>query len=73
MSMRSIRTILRTAHVLLGLALGAVVYLPTAWTEPIRLVLGVVVVPLLVLTGLAMWQQGRLRRAVARAHTEPAR
>ncbi len=49
-------------HLVLGLLVGAVVYLPVSWTEPLRLMLGVAVVPGVVVTGLLMWQQTRLRR-----------
>lgn len=56
------RTLMRTVHITLGLCLGAFVYLPTAWTDPLKAVLGLAIVPLVVVSGVAMWQQARLRR-----------
>lgn len=67
MTPRTARTLLRILHLLLGAALAMMVYAPATWTDPLRLVLGTVVVPIVVLTGLAMWQQARLRRLLARA------
>lgn len=61
-SARSQRTWLRTIHLTFGGCLGATVYLPTAWVDPVRPLLALVVVPALVLSGLAMWQWPRLRR-----------
>lgn len=45
MTPRATRILLRTGHVVLGACLAVVVYAPVAWTEPLRLVLGVAVVP----------------------------
>lgn len=53
---------IRTVHLVAGLCLAVVIYAPASWSEPVRLLLGVVVVPAAALTGLALWQQGRLRR-----------
>lgn len=62
MTPRRTRFLIRTLHLLLGATVGAVVYLPAGWVEPWRPLLGFVVVPILVASGLALWQQARLRR-----------
>jgi hypothetical protein len=67
MTPRSTRALLRTVHLALGLCVGAVIYLPPGWTEQLRLALGLLVVPTVAVTGLAMWQQPRLRRIFRRA------
>lgn len=63
---RALRRLILSAHLVLGAVLGAVVYLPAAWTEPLRLLLGVLVVPGSALTGLVLWQGARLRRLLRR-------
>lgn len=69
MSPRNTRLLLRIVHIALGVCLAFVIYAPTSWTEPLRLLLGGVVVPLVLFSGLAMWQQGRLRRMLTRMRT----
>ena len=66
MAPRETRILLRAVHVAFGACVAVVVYAPAAWAEPFRLVLGILVLPAVVLTGLAMWQQGRIRRLLAR-------
>lgn len=66
MTPRTNRTILRTLHLLLAVPMGAVVYMPPSLGEPIRLFLAFVGLPLLTLSGLSMWLQGRWRRWLGR-------
>ena len=73
MTPRTILLLLRSGHVALGVILGTAVYLPTAWAEPLRPLLAVAVVPVLAVTGLAMWQQARLRRLLSSRERDPRR
>lgn len=66
MSAAATRVLVRAIHVLLGALVAMIVYLPTAWSDPIRLAVGLVVVPAVVLTGIVLWQQGRIRRLLGR-------
>lgn len=54
------RKVLRARHLLTGLALVAYVYLPAP--AELREVVRFLILPLLVLTGVAMWQAPHLRR-----------
>ena len=62
MSDRTLRTWLRWAHVLIGLSLAVYLYTPlhadAVATNAARFIL----VPMLMLTGVAMWQQLSLAR-----------
>ncbi len=63
MNGRQLRTALRGAHIVAGLVAGFLLYaVPMVSAETARTVLSFVIVPLLVLTGVAMWQQAKLRR-----------
>lgn len=59
------RNLLRLLHILLGLGLGALVYMPPSWTGDLRGFMAWVGVPLATASRLAMWQQGRIRRWLA--------
>lgn len=54
------RKVLRALHLITGLALVAYVYLPAP--AELREVVRFLILPLLVLTGVAMWQAPYLRR-----------
>jgi hypothetical protein len=54
------RKMLRMVHLITGVALVAYVYLPAP--ADLRDAIRVFVLPVLVLTGVAMWQAPRLRR-----------
>jgi hypothetical protein len=68
---RQQRKLQRTVHVLAGAAVLGYVYVPAmgAVRELIRFLL----LPLLVATGVAMWQAPRLRRLWKPARTQPRR
>ena len=59
------RTVARAVHLVAALVLGAFVYAPAPYVEPLRLLLQVVVVPAATLTGLFLWQQAAVRRRLA--------
>lgn len=54
------RKALRTVHLITGVALVAYVYLPAP--AELRDVIRFLILPVLVLTGMSMWQAPRLRR-----------
>lgn len=59
------RKLQRTVHLLAGAALLAYVYVPAA--HELDDLVRFVVLPILALTGIAMWQTARLRRAIRTA------
>lgn len=59
------RAAARAVHLVAAFALGAFVYAPAEYVEPVRLLLQVVVVPAATLTGLFLWQQAAVRRRLA--------
>jgi hypothetical protein len=60
------RAITRTVHIAVGLVLGTYVYAPAHIAEPLQIWLQVIGIPAVVITGVVMWQQGRLRRLTRR-------
>ena len=63
---KTIRIGLRWTHLLIGWLIGALVYTPARENEAFILLMQFVFVPLLVITGLWMWQQARVRRLYRR-------
>lgn len=63
---RQTRLVLRYLHLGIGVLLGAYVYWPPGEAEPVRLFLMLVGVPLVVVSGVALWQQAGIRRALRR-------
>ncbi len=61
-----VRRTARIVHLFLGAALAVVIYVPAGWTEALRLALATIGVPLLVVTGVTLWQQTWLRRVLGR-------
>lgn len=62
MSAARFRTIFRWAHIAVGMFVGAYFYSPlsgTAWALPL---IKFVLIPGLVISGVAMWQQPRIMR-----------
>jgi hypothetical protein len=58
------RRLERMVHLAAGAVLAAYVYLPLG--DAVADVIRWVVLPMLVLSGLAMWQMARIRRALSR-------
>lgn len=56
------RQIARWSHIAASVAIGALLYSPLQDDATFRAVVAYGVFPLAGLTGIAMWQQGRLRR-----------
>ncbi|MBA2512426.1 MAG: hypothetical protein H0V28_13225 [Rubrobacteraceae bacterium] len=59
---KTVRTVLRWTHLLVGWLIGVFVYTPMREDETFVLLMQVVFVPAVVLTGVWMWQQARIRR-----------
>ncbi len=63
---KTVRTVLRWTHLLVGWLIGVFVYTPMREDEAFVLLMQVVFVPAVVLTGVWMWQQARIRRLYRR-------
>ena len=63
-----LRRVQRGVHLLAAIVLFAYVYVPSA---PLEDVVRLVVFPALALTGVAMWQAARIRRALGAARGTP--
>ncbi|QPH54985.1 hypothetical protein [Pontivivens ytuae] len=66
MSPAALRRTLRWFHIVLGLAIGTFFYSPLRDSAAYESLLAFGLIPLAVITGLAMWQQGRLNRLLSR-------
>jgi hypothetical protein len=62
MSNHQLRTVLRWIHLIGGLSFGVFVYSPLRTNEAFTLLLQVVIIPVVLLSGLWMWQQARVSR-----------
>ncbi len=71
MRVRRTRQAIRVLHLAIGVALGLLVYLPVSWSGGLKTVLMVAGLPLAVLSGVLLWQQGRLRRLLGRPRSGP--
>ena len=63
---KQIRDVQRMVHLVSGLLVGAYIYTPLADLPAFSALVQIVVVPVLVGAGMAMWQMARLRRLFAR-------
>ena len=77
LSGKQVRDVQRIVHLVSGLLVGAYIYTPLADVSAFSAFVQLVVVPVLVAAGMAMWQMARLRRLFARrrptAVTQPSR
>lgn len=63
MTNRQIRTYLRYAHLIEGILIAIYIYSPAAQQNPIYSgLIQFVVLPFIVISGLALWQQPRINR-----------
>lgn len=65
-SARAQRTLSRSVHIVVGLVLGTIVYAPEYVSQPLLPFAQFVAVPAAVITGVFLWQQGRIRSALKR-------
>ena len=63
---KTTRTALRWTHLLTGWLIGVFVYTPARESETFVLLMQAAVIPAVVLSGLWMWQQARIRRLYRR-------
>lgn len=61
----TLRTMLRWAHTTAGALLAAFVYGPLRENEAFVLLVQVALVPIIILTGVWMWQQARVGKLLA--------
>ena len=67
MSGSVLRKILRITHMVGGFFMGLYIYAPFPRQSPqFDLIMQVLVVPLVLLTGIGMWQQGKLMKLLNR-------
>ena len=66
LSGKQVRDVQRIVHLVSGLLVGAYIYTPLADVPAFSALVQIVVVPVLVAAGVAMWQMARLRRLAAR-------
>lgn len=64
---RRMRVVLRWFHLVAGSLVAAVVYSPLRESGAFVLLVQVALMPVLILTGVWMWQQARLRRLLGRS------
>ena len=70
MSPPSIRRWLRWSHIVAGIVIGAYICSPLHADETATLVARLSLLPVLALTGTAMWQQGRFNRVLNRGRRD---
>lgn len=74
MSQRQVRTVLRATHLVAAASSAFLIYAaPVVAADIARTLLALLLVPVLALSGLAMWQQARLRRFMGGARPESDR
>ena len=66
LSGKQVRDLQRIVHLVSGLLVGVYIYTPLADVTAFSLLVQLVVVPVLVAAGMAMWQMARLRRVLTR-------
>ena len=66
LSGKQVRDVQRIVHLVSGLLVGAYIYTPLADVAAFSALVQLVVVPVLVAAGMAMWQMARLRKLLAR-------
>jgi hypothetical protein len=63
----------RAAHLIAALLILGFIYTPLSDLQAYSLLVRLVVVPVLTASGMAMWQQARLRRLLGLDRTRPQR
>ena len=71
LSGKQVRDLQRIVHLVSGLLVGLYIYTPLADVTAFSLLIQLVVVPVLVAAGMAMWQAARLRRLFTRRRPTP--
>ncbi len=66
MSNKNLRNLIRIIHLTAATTLGLYFYSPIAGDETLRLIIQVAILPGIVLTGIALWQQAYLNKLLNR-------
>ncbi len=61
------RTVLRWAHVVAGSLVATVIYSPLRENEAFVMAVQVALIPVLIVTGIWMWQRARVERLLGRS------
>lgn len=64
---RTLRLLLRWIHLVSGSLVATVIYSPLRESEAFVLLVQIILLPVIILTGISMWQQARLRRLLGRS------
>jgi hypothetical protein len=70
-SNKQLRLILRYTHLVVGILIGLFVYSPLRDVPAFELLVQIALIPIVVLTGIWIWQQARVRRLFVRVLTGP--
>ena len=70
-SNKQLRLILRYTHLAAGILIGLFVYSPLGNVSAFELLVQIGLIPVVVLSGVWIWQQARVRRAFTRVLTGP--
>jgi hypothetical protein len=63
MSNKQLRTVIRTVHIIAGLAIVALIYIEPARTSvAYQTFVQLLTIPVIIISGIAMWQQATLSR-----------
>jgi hypothetical protein len=66
LSQKQLRNVLRFCHLAFGMLLMPFIYSPLGDFRTFELVVQIAFSPLLVVTGISMWQQAKLRKLLAK-------
>jgi hypothetical protein len=71
MSNKQLRNVLRVAHLVAGAVVIALVYVESARTSPTFITIAQIIMPVVAISGIAMWQQAALSRLRRRPAVKP--
>jgi hypothetical protein len=71
MSNKQLRNVLRVVHLLGGAVVIALVYVEAARTSPTFITIAQIIIPVVTISGIAMWQQAALSRLRRRSAVKP--
>ena len=72
LSNKGLRTVLRYAHLLAGVLNVLLIYTPLGDVAQFELLVQIILVPVIVVTGVWMWQQARVRKLIAKVSAKGA-
>jgi hypothetical protein len=72
MSNKNLRRVIRLIHLIAAASLGLYLYSPIAGDPTLGVIVRFVMIPIIVLTGIALWQQARLNKLINGSTRKPA-